>query len=135
VRSLFASEQGDHDLLLSWVRPAGGARVDGYRVERTRRGHEYELIGETNRTGFTVRNPPPGEAWFYRVTAFNARGTGNFRMVYLYRRPKDGFQIAILKPVPAKPGLRVEIFEFENAAQVRADFAVVLPKPVSTRTA
>ena len=47
VRLLFAREQTGGSLLLWWKRPAGGTWVDGYRIERTPQGRDYELLGTT----------------------------------------------------------------------------------------
>jgi len=90
------------------------ARITGYRIERTREGRDYELLAETTRTDWFIYDPPPGEAWFYRVTAYNNRGAGPFRMVILYRhgRPaapgQEPLRNRILN-IPALPGLKIDI--------------------------
>jgi hypothetical protein len=115
VRRLDAGIMPSDNLLLRWQAPRG-VRISGYRIERTREGREYELIGETTRNLFYVRNPAPGEPWFYRVTGFNARGAGGFRLVWLYRRadlivPGGPNRYHLLQPVMALPGLRVTVCE------------------------
>ena len=89
--------------------------MSGYRIERTREGREYELVGEITGPGWFLVDAPPGEAWFYRVTAFNAKGAGHFRLVWLFRRGDrfqrgghnlDNFLTAIL----AGPGLQMDVW-------------------------
>lgn len=118
VRHLTARVEPRGDHVLFWQPPAGTTWVDGYRIERTRQGRDYEWLGETETERFTVTAPPAGEAWFYRVAAFNERGTGAFRMVFLYRRPmrlrpRGPVLPWMLFPVPAIPGRRMEILECE----------------------
>ena len=93
-----------------------GMWLDGYRIERTKQGREYERIGETEDLEFTIASPTPGDRWFYRVTAFNPRGAGRARMVYFYRRPnrlrpRGLLQPRLLQAVPVIPGMRVQICE------------------------
>ena len=116
VRRITARKPLDGDLRLVWWPPSGGTRIDGYRIKRTRDGHEYELLGETDELEFTVANPPPGEPWFYRVSAFNVRGEGGALMVYLHlpvgRLRSDGAPVRLHSyPIPAIPGGRLEIIE------------------------
>lgn len=115
VRRLDAIATARGTLVLRWKVPVGVC-VSGYRIERTREGRDYELIGETTATEFFIYHPPPGESWFYRVTAFNARGAGGFRLVWLFRRG-DRFiagghnQNDLLMPIAVIPSLRVNIWE------------------------
>ena len=95
--------------MLRWKPPACGAFITGYRIERTREGREYEPLGETKRMVFFVEGVAFDEPWFYRVTAFNARGTGRFRLVWLFRQSRSGKPM--LMPIAAVPGLRVSIWE------------------------
>ena len=95
--------------MLRWKPPAGGAFITGYRVERTREGREYETLGETRHPVFYVKNVALDEPWFYRVTAFNRRGQGGFRLVWLFRPSSNG-QI-LLTPIAALPGLSMDICE------------------------
>ena len=95
-------------LMFAWRSPAGGAPVDGYHIERTRNGHTYESVAETTEKSFVLPPVPWNDGWFYRVSAFNARGQGAARWVCFYlRRRRD----PILQQVPVKPGLRVTIRE------------------------
>jgi hypothetical protein len=82
--------------------------VDGYRIERTRDGRAYELIGETVNIYFVWRDVRLHDGWFYRVTAFNARGQGRAQWVFFYLRRRN----PILQIVPVRPGLRVGIYEW-----------------------
>ena len=116
VRRLDAGPLPGGTLLLRWKAPLGGTFITAYRIERTREGRDYELLGETTRKVFFVRNPPVGEPWFYRVTAFNARGAGGFRLVWLFRRgdrfiPGGQNQNDLLTPIAVVPGLQVNIWE------------------------
>ena len=116
LRRLTAREHPGGDLALHWQPPARTTRIDGYRVERTREGRVYELLGVTDELEFTVTQPTPGEPWFYRVTAFNLRGIGRARLVYFHRRavrlrPRGPILRCMSFPVPVFPGLRLRIFE------------------------
>lgn len=116
VRRLDAREHPGGDLTLRWLPPSGITHIEGYRVERTREGREYELLAETDELEFTVANPQPGEPWFYRVTAFNLHGVGRARMVFFHRRaarlrPRGPILRCISVPVPVIPGVRVAISE------------------------
>lgn len=116
VRRLSAREHLGGDLSLHWQAPARVERIDGYRVERTREGRVYELLGITDELEFTVAQPVPGEPWFYRVSAFNFRGIGRARMVYFHRRamrlrPRGPILRCMSFPVPVRPGRRMEIME------------------------
>ena len=95
--------------MLRWKPPVGGACITGYRIERTREGREYETLGETQRPIFFVKQVALDEPWFYRVTAFNARGPGGFRLVWLFRPSSDGK--ILLTPIAVLPGLRMDICE------------------------
>ncbi len=95
--------------MLRWKPPTGGGSVTGYRIERTREGRAYEWLGETKHPVFFVKNVPADEPWFYRVTAFNARGSAACRLVWLFRRTSSGKRL--LLPVVVRPGLRVTIWE------------------------
>lgn len=110
VRRLEARPYGPGTLVLYWQRPAGG-RVVGYRIERTREGREYERVGETRNPIFFVREAPLDEPWFYRVTAYNARGAGRCKLVWLYRWSERGKPLIV--PVAVVPGLRVTVCEWE----------------------
>lgn len=94
--------------MLRWKRPAGGTFISGYRIERTREGRNYETLGETGRLVFYVRNIPLDDPWFYRVTAFNIRGDGGARLVWLFRQSSSG-EILLL-PIAVVPDLRVNIW-------------------------
>ena len=109
VRRLDACPCPAGSLMLRWKPPAGGGYITGYRIERTREGREYEMVGETTSLMFFVKNIPPDEAWFYRVTTFNLRGNGGFRLVWLFRQSSNGR--ILLQPIAALPGLRMEIWE------------------------
>lgn len=110
VRKLDAVECS-RGLVLRWLRPIG-SRVDGYRIERTREGRIYEPVVETTDTLFLVLRPPLREPWFYRVRAWNARGEGGYKGVFLYERrgwrPRTGRR-GWLQYVAVIPGLRVTI--------------------------
>jgi len=109
VRKLDARPGVPGTLVLYWQPPAGG-RVVGYRIERTREGRVYEPVGEVRNPIFFVRDAPFDEPWFYRVTAFNARGVGGCRLVWLYRRSEHAKPLIV--PVVVVPGLRVTVCEW-----------------------
>lgn len=111
VRKLEARPGIPGTLVLYWQRHAGG-RVVGYRIERTREGREYGPVGETRNQIFFVRDAPLDEPWFYRVTAYNARGAGRCKLVWLYRRSERGKPLIV--PVAVVPGLRVTVCEWEQ---------------------
>lgn len=116
VRRLDAGTLSNGTLLLRWKAPVGGSFISGYCIERTREGREYEVLGETRKTVFFARGVPPGEPWFYRVRAFNAKGDGAFRLVWLFRRhdpvaENDSHRNHLLMPVAVIPGLQVTVFE------------------------
>jgi len=82
--------------------------VVGYRLERTREGRSYEELAVTEAMGLAWQIADRKEGWFYRVSAFNARGQGPACWVFFYLpRPRD----PIFVRVPVKPGLRVNISE------------------------
>ena len=114
VRLLMATDRYRGNLFLEW-KPPRGVMVQGYRIERTREGRRYELLRETQAPECYLVNLPPGEPWFYRVTAFNARGAGRARQVFFFQR---GYRLSSgrfvenrLMRVPVVPGLRVDICE------------------------
>jgi hypothetical protein len=72
-------------LILQW-RPPAGSRVAFYRIERTADGHAYETLAEVFGQRFCLRDAPLREAWFYRVTAVNARGAGRAKCVWFFQR-------------------------------------------------
>ena len=116
VPRLDAREHPGRDLALWWLPPSGITHIEGYRVERTREGREYELLAETDGLEFTVTNPQPGEPWFYRVSAFNMHGTGRARMVFFHRRadrlrPRGPILRTMSFPIPVSPGTRLQITE------------------------
>ena len=116
VRRLNGREEPGGDLKLWWLRPAGGAWIDGYRIERTREGRNYELLSVTDELQHTVATPERGEPWFYRVTAFNGRGIGRARLVFLHRpavrlRPRGRILPCKTLLIPVIPGVRVNISE------------------------
>lgn len=118
VQHLDATEQFGGNLTLHWKPPLGGTHLDGYRVERTREGRVYEHLGDTVAQEFTIKNPTPGEPWFYRVTAFNVRGVGRAKHVYFHQRarrlhPRVPVLRAMSFPIPVIPGRGVEIMELE----------------------
>ncbi len=115
VRWLDAVATPRGNLVLRWKAPVGVC-VSAYRIERTREGRDYELIGETTATEFFIYNPPPGESWFYRVTAFNSCGCSGSRLVWLFCRGDrfiagDHNQDGLLMPVAVVPGLQVNIWK------------------------
>jgi hypothetical protein len=91
-------------LHLRWRRARG---ADFYRIERTRSGRDYEWLGETEETCFFYREMVLHDRWFYRVTAVNSRGAGDFRMVCFHERRGNGK--GYLVHVPARRGLRVTV--------------------------
>ncbi len=118
VRHLRAAELHDGRLWLTWEPPARHAPVTGYRIERTREGRHYELLGETADTSFHMPRPALRDPWFYRVTAFNLRGAGRAKMAWFYeRRPRrwrpgrTDPRMSLSLPFPVAPGLRVQITE------------------------
>lgn len=101
------------NLLLRWLPPRGGAPVAGYRIERTPEGQTYETLGETRELWFEVA-AIPGESWFYRVTAFNARGATQSRLVCFYRAGdrfmRGGHGVKqLLQHIPVMLGLAVTV--------------------------
>jgi hypothetical protein len=72
----------------------------------------YEPVGEARNPIFFVKCAPLDEPWFYRVTAFNARGSGGCKLVWLYRRPMRGKPLIV--PVVVVPGLCVTVCEWEH---------------------
>ena len=104
------------DLLLRWQPPRNGVPVTGYRIERTSDGQTYETLGETRDHWFEV-TAVPGESWFYRVTAFNARGATKSTLVCFYRAGdrfmRGGHGVKqLLQHIPVVPGLGVAVCEF-----------------------
>ena len=95
------------ELIFFWESPAGSTPVNGYRLERTRDGRAYEPVAETTEKSLVLSHVPLHDGWFYRVSAFNARGQGSAEWVYFYLRRRD----PILQLVPVRPGLRVNICE------------------------
>ena len=81
--------------------------MDGYRIERTRDGRAYEWLVETVEKWFVLPPVAFHDGWFYRVSAFNARGQGSAEWVYFYLRRRN----PILQIVPVRAGLRVNICE------------------------
>ena len=108
VRSLRAIVLPGGSLSLQWCAPRGAA-VSFYRVERTREGRVYESVLETKNETCFIKAAPLGEPWFYRVTAVNARGAGNFKKVYLFQRTSE--RRSRVMPVAVVPGLRIHIWE------------------------
>lgn len=96
-------------LAFAWQGPPGRTPVDGYRVERTRDGRDYEPVAEIQRQDFVLAPPAFNAPWFYRLCAFNARGQGPAKWVFFYlRRRRNSMYLR----VPVRPGLRVVINEF-----------------------
>lgn len=114
VRGLRAVATFRGHLVLEWRSPAGAAAAF-YRVERTREGHNYETLIETQSTWVCLKDAPPKEPWFYRITGVNARGAGKARKVYLFQRFGNGR--SRLLPIPVRPGVRVNIYELVPAIQ------------------
>lgn len=104
VRRLAAKIGNAGRLVLEW-RPAAGA--DRYRIERTREGRHYELLGETQGTWFCHREIVWRDPWFYRVIAVNSRGCGRAKIVWFFERRGKGGDL--LLPIPVRPGLRITI--------------------------
>ena len=69
-------------LMFCWKPSPHRERVEGYRLERTRSGHAYETLAETEATSLSLAPVPLNDGWFYRVTAFNCRGQGAARWVF-----------------------------------------------------
>jgi len=119
VRKLNGAAGHRGHLVLQWQPPRGGAPVSGYRVERTKDGKAYETIGETAIGWFCVR-VVPGEEWFYRVSAYNARGATQSTLVCFYRAQdrfvRGGHNVKpLLQHIPVVPGLTVTVCEFGPA--------------------
>lgn len=94
-------------LFLRWL-PPRGARLQGYRIERTREGRDYEPVATVEGEQVFVPLPDKGEPWFYRVTPFNESGDGGFRLVwFVYKGRGVPFQ---LFPIPVREGRRVDIY-------------------------
>lgn len=96
-------------VIFKWQPPPGRVPVDGYLVERTRDGRDYEVIGRPVTLGFVMGSPALNEPWFYRATAFNARGQGPAELVFFYLRRERN---SMFLRVPVRPGLQVVINEF-----------------------
>lgn len=109
VRRLDAFTTPSGALALRWRPPAGGTYINGYCIERTKEGRRYELIGKSTLTAFFIRPDLSEGPWFYRVIAFNLRGVGSQRIVWLFGRSQRGGKI--LLPIAAIPGLRIQIYE------------------------
>ena len=112
VRGLRAVATFRGHLVLDWCAPAGAA-AQFYRIERTREGRHYETLLEQPFPWCCLKDAPPKEPWFYRVTAVNARGAGEARKVYFFQRFGNGK--SRLLAVPVRPGLRVVINELMPA--------------------
>lgn len=93
----------------NWIASWTSVIATGYRIERTREGRDHEIIGETGQLLFFVINIPLDEPWFYRVKAFNLRGDGGFRLVWLFRQSSSGKFLLI--SIAAMPGLHVSFWE------------------------
>ena len=120
VRKLNGVTSGHGDLVLRWEPPRGGVPVSGYRLERTPNGQTYETLAETTECCFVVR-AVPGEGWFYRVAAFNARGATQSSLVCFYRAGdrfvRGGHNVKpLLQHLPALPGVSITVCEFERQA-------------------
>jgi len=119
IRRLSAGEQRHGDLRLVWQAPTGDTPVTGYRVERTREGRHYELLGETTWTHFTVPRPARRDPRFYRVTAFNLRGGGRAKLMWFFERRLRHWRpgrhhdpgMSLSQRIPVAPGLRVSMNE------------------------
>lgn len=110
VTGLWCRATREGGLMFAWQRPPGRTPVEGYRIERTREGRNYELVAETEQESFVLPPVALNDGWFYRVTAFNERGAGAARWVYFFlRRPRD----PILQLVPVRPGMGVTISELQ----------------------
>jgi fibronectin type III domain protein/SdrD B-like protein len=84
-RSL-AAKAGARLVRLSWRAPAadGGAAVTDYRIQRAARrtgGWTTVREGVSTRATCTVRGLKPGKAYFFRVLAVNAAGSGRWSAV------------------------------------------------------
>lgn len=99
----------DGALLFAWRPPPGRTRVDGYRLERTREGRDYETLLETRNEHASLPPVALNDPWFYRLSAFNARGQGPARRVFFFLRRERN---SMFLRVPVRPGLRVVINEF-----------------------
>ena len=117
VRKFVGAVAGSGALVLRWESPRNGTQVSGYRIERTPDGHTYETVGEAD-NGFFVVRPVPGESWFYRVTAFNSCGTGDYKWVCFFRRGDQFIRGGHNRPhllhhIPVRPGLQVTVCDMD----------------------
>ena len=82
--SLSAVASGESRIRLSWAPPSddGGARIIGYRIDRSTTGGSpwIELDGNTGSTStsYTDSPLPPGTTRYYRVAAINSQGRGAY---------------------------------------------------------
>lgn len=109
VRRLQATVSSRGHLVLQWLPPAGGCAAR-YRIESTREGKHYKLIGETDTEWFCVHNVPQRESIFYRVVAVNNRGIGRCKLLWFCQR--RGGNKSLLMPIVPLPGVRLNICEF-----------------------
>ena len=86
-RSLVARAAGSTAIELSWDAPTsdGGARITGYRIEASRnRNSGWTIVrANTQSSATTYRHTRllAGNTWYYRVSAINVRGAGDFSNV------------------------------------------------------
>lgn len=106
--------EGGGELMLRWS-PPRGSRVEGYLIDRTRTGRDYERVTETEQTQVFLPRQPLHDGWFYRVRAWNARGEGGFKAVFFYLRrgwsPRTR-RASMLQYVAVIPGLRVVVHDW-----------------------
>jgi hypothetical protein len=103
----FRARDGGSRILLRWS-PPRGSQVTAYRIDRTREGREYVAVTETPMTFHYIVPPPIESPWFYRVTPYNERGEGGFRLVWFVYQGRG--QPLQLIPIPVRDGRRVDIY-------------------------
>lgn len=108
-------ERWARNLMLRWQPPRNRAPVSGYRIQRTPNGRTYETIGKTRNCEFQVITEP-GEMWFYRVTAWNRRGSTRSDSICFFRAAdlkglKGPRMKSLLQHFPVMPGVTITVCE------------------------